>query len=152
LIDNKFGKLHTWLVYNPIKPHLQQTVWLRSLQWPAASMCSWAAASSALCFLLFVGIMVAKCYDFYSTRNATTTTTRLVPLADLPFPLDIDVTLVPGFNQQALAEHGYASAMAYFLGTSIYNESVHGWSGHTENGSNFGNPKGKMIILTTCKT
>ena len=53
--------------------------------------------------------------------DRTTTTTHLINLADIPFPLDMDISLYPGFNQTELWELGYASSWTYFCGASRFN-------------------------------
>ena len=42
---------------------------------------------------------------------------------------------------------GYESDVAFFKGKSMYNESLYGWSGHTENGSTISNVEGNVLSI-----
>ena len=37
---------------------------------------------------------------------------------------------------------GYRNVFRWFIGSSIYNDTLHGWAGHSENGSVLGNVEG----------
>ena len=103
---------------------------------------SWKNVSQVLCILIFLAMMMTKCYELYANHGDTTTTTRLVNLAEIPFPLDLEISVNPGFNQTALWELGYASSTMYFWGASRFNNTVYGWGGHTQDGEAIGDPKG----------
>ena len=63
---------------------------------------------------------------------------------EIDLPLTIKVCVSPGFNDKALQEVGYSDTWAYFLGSSMYNDSVIGWAGHTETSEVFGNVSGVL--------
>ena len=70
----------------------------------------------------------------------TTTGTRLeeMPLKDLKqFPLLARLCVRPGFDITALRRAGYYNTDHYFAGKSMFNGSLIGWAGHTENGNIF---------------
>ena len=46
------------------------------------------------------------------------------------------------FENEKYQKAGYESIHKFFSGTSIYNESVVGWLGHTENGSTYDSLEG----------
>ena len=87
-------------------------------------------------------MMTAKCYEQFIHHGDTTTTTRLVDLTEIPFPLDLAITVNPGFNQTELWKLGYASSTMYIYGVSRFNHTVYGWGGHTPDGQAIGDPKG----------
>ena len=62
-----------------------------------------------------------------------------VSLEDIEFPLTIKVCVIPGFNQTALHEEGYADTYNYFLGNSRWENDPLGWGGHNEDSETFGN-------------
>ena len=43
---------------------------------------------------------------------------------------------------------GYNNAYNFFLGKSMFNESLYGWNGHTKNGSTIANVKGNSSFTT----
>ena len=56
-----------------------------------------------------------------------------VKLTDIELPILFKVCPDPGFNTTALREEGYAGIYEYFLGRSMFNTSLYGWAGHTNN-------------------
>ena len=58
------------------------------------------------------------------------------PMREFAFPLIIKICLNPGFNLHALNEEGYEFISRYFLGESMYNSSVYGWAGHSNDSDN----------------
>ena len=62
----------------------------------------------------------------------THTSVKQELLKDIDFPLDIKMCAEPAFNRSAIVEAGYKNrAHRYFKGQSMFNRSVYGWAGHT---------------------
>ena len=48
--------------------------------------------------------------------------------------MDFNPCFKPAFNAEELPASGYENIWRYFSGQSMYNGSIYGWAGHTEDG------------------
>ena len=66
-------------------------------------------------------------------------------LSEIPFPLLFKMCIEAGvpYTQQDLMSFGYANLRRYYKGTSLYNKSMMGWAGHSNNGTSLGMEKGR---------
>ena len=64
-------------------------------------------------------------------------------LSDIEFPLSFKICVsdVNGADKR-YTTFGYKGDYEFFSGKSMYNSSMYGWSGHTENGSSLGTVRG----------
>ena len=69
-------------------------------------------------------------------------------LHDIDFPMTMRLCLehrnLDG-NDTNLKLWGYRNIRQYFMGASLWNTSIIGWSGHTENGYTLGSVEGDLI-------
>ena len=49
--------------------------------------------------------------------------------------------------KEKYTEVGYTDLWTFFYGQSLYNDSIYGWAGHTENGSTVGSVEGAIDLL-----
>ena len=89
--------------------------------------------------LAFLAIQLANVLQSSIKPTITRTWEEEVLRQDIEFPAVIKVCVVPGFNRTALHEAGYWDTWTYFLGQSMFNHSVYGWAGHTEDSGTLGN-------------
>ena len=68
------------------------------------------------------------------TSTELYTETRIVSLTSQEFPLRVSVCVSPGYKKDVLEEAGYEDYNEYQRGYSLYNDSVLGWAGHTQDG------------------
>ena len=70
-------------------------------------------------------------------------------LHDIDFPLAFTLCISEISNSlDRYRDVGYLNYRYFFKGKSMYNSSLHGWSGHTENGSTIASVEGKTSLLT----
>ena len=68
-------------------------------------------------------------------------------LKDIDFPLVFKFCVMEKHNStERYTNVGYSSEYELFLGSSMHNSSLYGWSGHTENGSTIAIVEGKMSL------
>ena len=96
----------------------------------------WVLANLAGTIILTV--QLAHVLEGYIKPTVTRTWEEEILLKDIEFPLVVKVCVVPGFNQTAIHEVGYADAWHYFIGQSRFNKSLIGWAGHTEESGTYG--------------
>ena len=96
----------------------------------------WVLANLAGTIILTV--QLAHVLEGYIRPTVTRTWEEEILLKDIEFPLVVKVCVVPGFNQTAIHEVGYADAWNYFRGQSRFNNSFIGWAGHTEESGTYG--------------
>ena len=96
----------------------------------------WALANITCTAILTV--QLAHVLEGYIKPTITRTWEEEVPLQDIDFPVVIKICVVPGFNQTVLHELGYYDTWSFFLGQSMFNDSVFGWAGHTEDSGTIG--------------
>ena len=90
----------------------------------------WVVAN-LLCTVLLT-VQLLHLLNDHINPTITRTWEEEVPLQDIDFPVVVEICLIPGFNQTALNEVGYADAFSYFVGQSLYNSSFYGWAGHMQ--------------------
>ena len=74
----------------------------------------------------------------------------LLETMNIEFPFSFRICAYELTNKyERFNKMGYKSASNYFRGRSMFNESLVGWGGHTENGSNIGTIEGKFIKRQT---
>ena len=66
-------------------------------------------------------------------------------LENIDFPLIFKVCLSNKYDFDNSKAWGYQLKLAFFEGKSRYNNSIYGWSGHSEDGNSLGNVEGKNI-------
>ena len=70
-------------------------------------------------------------------------------LQNIDFPLAFKLCVIEKENISARYTNvGYESDVAFFKGKSMYNESLYGWSGHTDNGSIISNVEGIVLSIS----
>ena len=64
---------------------------------------------------------------------------------EIEFPIGIKICATENRTEESLRTNisGYERMFTFFQGQSMYNKSLFGWSGHTENGSPLGSAEGK---------
>ena len=76
-------------------------------------------------------------------------------LSEIDFPVVFKVCAneanISAANEK-ITEIGYTDLWKLFLGESMYNDSIYGWAGHTENGSTTGSVEGGSYNLTLVLT
>ena len=91
--------------------------------------------SSALLLLkvsCLIGLLVQTGFNFYyyyiePDRFVSISDIRLKDLEE--FPLVLQVTIHEGFDKNRLNSEGYKNVDGYFMGQSIFNDSIIGWRG-----------------------
>ena len=96
----------------------------------------WALANLVCTALL--ALQLGHVLEGYVNPTITRTWEKEVGLEDIDFPVNIKICVIPGFNQTALQEVGYEDTWRYFLGQSMFNQSVYGWAGHSEDSGTIG--------------
>ena len=61
------------------------------------------------------------------------------------FPVVFKICIQPGFAAETLKTVGYSDIHSYFLGESLYNRSLIGWAGHTQEGAAFTDVAGDLF-------
>ena len=70
-------------------------------------------------------------------------------LHDIDFPLAFTLCISEITNSlDRYRDVGYLNYRYFFKGKSMYNSSLHGWSGHTENGSTIASVEGNSLLFT----
>ena len=64
-------------------------------------------------------------------------------LNNIDFPVILKICIKPSCNEEEIAKFGFKGLWGYFMGQSIFNETIYGWAGHRENGSVFSTVQGK---------
>ena len=71
------------------------------------------------------------------------------PLKDIEFPLVFKICADQNKNEnERYRRVGYKNYGAFYRGRSMYNETLVGWGGHSENFTNIGTVEGKVLLLT----
>ena len=50
------------------------------------------------------------------------------------------------FTAEKYQKYGYSDLWQFYSGQSMFNSSVYGWAGHTENGTTFGSVEGFLLL------
>ena len=67
-------------------------------------------------------------------------------LKEIDFPIAFQICITENNNYTTkYNDLGYDDLFEFFNGVSRFNESVHGWAGHTENGSSIESVEGKNL-------
>ena len=69
---------------------------------------------------------------------------------EIEFPISIKICAKEDRESDIMRHNvsGYERSFRFYLGQSMFNESLFGWSGHTENGSTLGSVEGEE---TSCR-
>ena len=83
-----------------------------------------------LAFLIQMGL------SFYKQTNPdkTVAKTTKTGLEEIDFPVVFKICMNPSFNETEAKSLGYTNTFNYFMGKSMFNDSIYGWAGHTEDG------------------
>ena len=96
-------------------------------------------------FLLAIGLSIANIHSsFYS--NKTTTSTSIVNISSIQFPLKISIFVYPGFILSNYTGYYDFDPAYFFSGVSRFSgrgKSRIGWAGHTEQGGTLGTVTGR---------
>ena len=93
-------------------------------------------------FLLAIGLSIANIHSsFYS--NKTTTSTSIVNISSIEFPLKISIFVYPGFILSNYTGYYDFDPAYFFSGVSRFGMSRIGWAGHTEQGGTLGTVTGR---------
>ena len=85
-----------------------------------------------ICFIIH--ILFILYYSIYSKIPENITFNKELP--DVSFPILFKICLFETEDNYAkFREFGYEGVYNYFRGESMFNKSIIGWAGHTENGS-----------------
>ena len=94
---------------------------------------------NSLCVLAVLTQLAFNFRDFLFPR-LTNTRVETKSIQDQQFPLIFKICIKPAFNKAALEEtgYGYGGIFRYFVGRSIFNTSIYGWAGHTNDSGTYG--------------
>ena len=92
---------------------------------------------NTLCIFAVVTQLAFNLRDFFFPQ-LTNTRVETRDLQGDNFPLIFRICIQPAFNKTALEETGYGHAFRYFQGRSMFNKSLFGWAGHTNDSSTYG--------------
>ena len=104
-------------------------------------------------FALYFGLqtlcVVHISYILFFTLNPTLPSIEIYEqdLKKVEFPLAFRVC-VDEKTYDKYTKIGYINDWEFFLGRSMYNKSMFGWNGHTENGTTIGSVKGILYFQT----
>ena len=66
-------------------------------------------------------------------------------LKEIDFPMNIRICAHElNDSKTRYQKFGYKNGYSFFMGSSMFNKSLYGWAGHSENGSVLGNVEGKL--------
>ena len=74
----------------------------------------------------------------YIKPSMTITQEKMVNLEDIEFPVVIKICIIPGFDEAAIRDAGYAESWYYFYGQSKFNGTIFGWAGHNNQSETLG--------------
>ena len=94
---------------------------------------------NSLCVLAVLTQLAFNFRDFLFPR-LTNTRVETKSIQDQQFPLIFKICIKPAFNKAGLEEtgYGYGGIFRYFVGRSIFNTSIYGWAGHTNDSGTYG--------------
>ena len=67
-------------------------------------------------------------------------------LNEIDFPIAFELCIVAKISHISYKDLGYNDLFHFFHGTSMFNDSIVGWGGHTENGSSLGSVAGPKTM------
>ena len=85
-----------------------------------------------LTFMCWIGFAWQLSKIGYALLYPTQKTTEIKKIELKELPVVFKICPQPAFNVTALRSEGYEDVFHYFLGRSLYNNSVYGWAGHSE--------------------
>ena len=97
------------------------------------------------CFTAFV-VQISYLVSDQISPDQTVSITRDFQLDDIQFPVLFKICIKPSFNVDELQATGYQNIWKYFIGQSLYNDSLFGWAGHAEDGQTIGSAEGNLHI------
>ena len=119
---------------NQIITHLRQSLEMGRLCCKSPN--GWFLINT-LCIFAVVTQLAFNLRDFFIPR-LTNTRVETREIQGYDFPLIFEICIQPAFNKTALEETGYGHEYRYFQGKSMFNNSVFGWAGHTNDSSTYG--------------
>ena len=99
-------------------------------------------------FTLLIICIINSCDVFYKLVNPELPSIHEyeTKLKDIEFPISFKICLNdPKNTHDRYQKIGYKDVYRFFKGTSKYNKSHVGWSGHTKDGATIGTTEGKEI-------
>lgn len=103
--------------------------------------------SKLVALILFFGSLIHVLVLYDKEKNPAYPETKHYDqnLMDIDFPLVLKICSFYGSTRPVndYPEFGYENQDKFFQGISMFNSSIVGWNGHTENGSTIGNVEGK---------
>ena len=83
------------------------------------------------CFIAFT-VQFGNVFTGYMWPKHTNTHMEEKKLLDIDFPVIFKICVRPGFNNTVIEELGYKRTLVqFFIGRSMFNRSIYGWAGHT---------------------
>ena len=100
---------------------------------------------NTFCFAAFLTQLFYVGIGQLSPSKPLTTVEKLI-LSEIEFPVVFKICVYKDTNEEeTFKKIGYQDLEGYFIGQSIFNNSVIGWAGHKENGDAFGTVEGKLL-------
>ena len=109
-------------------------------------------------FFLIVNVvfLIALCihvfFITYSMIHPSIPTIKIYEksLSEIEFPISIKLCALEDTESDVMRHNtsGYERNFRFFLGQSMFNKSLIGWSGHTQDGSFLGSVKGKNKLIS----
>ena len=98
-------------------------------------------------FILSFVCIIHVCFILYEHQNPVNPRVKNYDrdLKDIDFPLIFKVCYHTNDELKEFQKWGYDSIDKFYFGTSRFNESLVGWSGHTEHGKTLASPEGSKF-------
>ena len=97
--------------------------------------------------IIFVGVFVVHfstiAYEMKHPKNPSVLI-RKTDLRNIDFPVALKICIADANNNEKFQKLGYADLYSLFIGQSMFNKSLVGWNGHTQNFSTLMSVRGKM--------
>ena len=97
--------------------------------------------------LFLIALIIHVCVIAYSMIYPSVPSVKIYKRSynEIEFPISIKICATEDRESDIMRHNisGYERNFMFFLGQSMFNESLIGWSGHTENGSFLGSAEGK---------
>ena len=101
--------------------------------------------------LFLIALVIHVVLIAYSMLYPSTPSIKIYekPLNETEFPISIKLCALEDRESDAMRHNtsGYERNFRFFLGQSMFNKSLIGWSGHTKDSSVLGSVRGKYLNL-----